>query len=89
MKMTEGESLLLMHLQIQPPFVFSFSFHPSLLLLPSLPPFNSLHPLFPGHGVAKRIMGNEMAYLRLPRGEIEREREWEKERVRNKTKRVG
>lgn len=34
-------------------------------------------------------MGNEMAYLRLPRGEIEREGEKEKAGVRGKTKRVG
>lgn len=66
-------------------FVF-FSFHPSLV--PLLPSFNSPHPSFPGHGVAKRIMGNEMAYLRLPRGEIERERERMRDRE-SETKQRG
>lgn len=87
MKKREGES----HASTNPvPFSSSSSF-PSIppSLLPPHPSFNSPHPSFPGHGVAKRIMGNEMAYLRLPRGEIEREREREKERVRDKTKRVG
>jgi len=60
-----------MHQQIQPPFSFLiFSFH--LSPLPSLPLFNSPHPVIQNHGVAKRIMGNEMAYLLLPRGETER-----------------
>lgn len=79
---------LLMHLQSSP---FSLLLFLTSLPLLITPPFNSPHPSFPGYGVAKRIMGNEMVYLRLPRGEIEKERgrKWEKERVRDKTKREG
>lgn len=63
--------------------LLSSSSYSLLTLLPLQPLFNSPHPLIPSHGVAKRIMGNEMAYLLLPRGEIEKER---KKRVRDKTK---
>lgn len=67
--------------------LLSSSSYSLLTLLPLQPLFNSPHPLIPSHGVAKRIMGNEMAYLLLPRGEIEKERK--KKSQRQNKKRAG
>lgn len=71
----EKRSHLLMHLKIQPPFLSSFPLIPPTFHQHPPPTFNSPYPSFPGHGAAQRIMGNEMAYLRLPKGEIEKERD--------------
>lgn len=68
--------------------LLSSSSYSQLSLLPLQLLFNSPHPLIPSHGVAKRIMGNEMAYLLLPRGETEKEERGGKKRSQrqNKTK---